>query len=42
MELNTLLAQADNMRFKLLGILGRDEGKKIKSSFYQLGAASYA
>ncbi|MCP4110753.1 MAG: hypothetical protein GY749_35375 [Desulfobacteraceae bacterium] len=30
MNLNTLLAQADSLRFKLLGIIGRDEGKKKK------------
>ncbi len=30
MHLNTLLVQADSLRFKLLGFIGRDEGKKTK------------
>ena len=28
MDLNTLLVQADTLRFKLLGIIGKNEGKK--------------
>ena len=30
MDLNTLLVQADSLRFKLLGIIGYDESKKKK------------
>ena len=30
MDLNTLLVQADSLRFKLLGIIGHDESKKKK------------
>ncbi|MBF0121090.1 MAG: hypothetical protein HQK79_19845 [Desulfobacterales bacterium] len=36
MNLNTLLMQSDSLRFKLLGIIGRDEEKKKKIISYLL------